>query len=77
MGPAVYKLIHEFPKLELNTYVQPLTRNTIKVKLTVKSNFTWSEKVHGRVESFWIFVTDVDNEMLLYHEIFSLHINNY
>jgi pre-mRNA-splicing helicase BRR2 len=77
MGPAVHKLIHQFPRLELTAYVQPLTRSSIKVELTVRPKFEWEESVHGRVEPFWILVSDVDNEILLYHEFFVLHKDSY
>ena len=77
LGPIVYKHIHEFPRLELQPYVQPITRSTIKVELTVKANFDWNDRVHGKVESFWIFVSDVDNEILLYHEFFTLTKDKY
>lgn len=77
MGETVHKLIHQFPRLELNAYVQPITRSSITIELTIKSNFEWNEKVHGRIETFWIFVTDVDNEILLYYEFFSLTHDTY
>lgn len=77
MGLSVHRLIHEFPRLELNAYVQPITRSSIRVELSVKTNFNWNDKTHGKVESFWIFVTDVDNEILLYHEFFTIHQSSY
>jgi hypothetical protein len=30
------------------------------------------EKVHGTTEPFWIFVEDVDSEVILHHEMFLL-----
>lgn len=77
MGETVHKLIHQFPRLELNAYVQPITRSSITIELTIKTNFDWNEKVHGRIEPFWIFVTDVDNEILLYSEFFSITYDSY
>ena len=77
LGPEVHGFIHQFPRLELTAYVQPITRSSIRVELTAKSNFNWDHKIHGKVESFWIFVTDVDNEILLYHEFFTLNHSSY
>lgn len=31
LGKTVHKYIHQFPKLELSTHIQPITRSTLKV----------------------------------------------
>lgn len=50
----------------------PLGRSTLQVELTVTPDFQWDEKVHGNSEAFWVFVEDVDSEVLLHHEYFLL-----
>uniref|UniRef100_A0A0G4G6Z2 Uncharacterized protein n=1 Tax=Chromera velia CCMP2878 TaxID=1169474 RepID=A0A0G4G6Z2_9ALVE len=72
MGKAVHRLIHCFPRLELGAYVQPLTRSTLHVELTITPDFHWDQKIHGASESFWIFVEDCDAEHILHHELFTL-----
>lgn len=72
MGKDVHRLIHQFPRLKLNAYVQPLTRSRIKVELSVQSEFQWMKNIHGGIEPFWIFVTDVDDEVLLHTQFFVL-----
>lgn len=47
-------------------------RSTLQVELTVTPDFQWDEKVHGNSEAFWIFVEDVDGEIILHHEYFLL-----
>ena len=47
-------------------------RSTLQVELTVTPDFQWDEKVHGNSEAFWVFVEDVDSEVLLHHEYFLL-----
>jgi pre-mRNA-splicing helicase BRR2 len=69
---TVFKFIHQFPRFELNAFVQPITRSCIQVELSVKPTFEWDNRVHGGAEPFWILVCDVDNEMLLYSEYFVL-----
>lgn len=32
MGKTLHRLIHQFPRLELNAHVQPITRALIKVR---------------------------------------------
>ncbi|GAB6023297.1 hypothetical protein CHUAL_008104 [Chamberlinius hualienensis] len=72
MGKTIHKYIHQFPKLELSTHIQPITRSTLKVELTITPDFQWDDKIHGYSEAFWILVEDVDSEALLHHEYFLL-----
>lgn len=72
MGKLIHKYVHQFPRLELTTHVQPITRQTLKVELTITPDFQWDEKVHGHAEAFWIQVLDVDSEIILHHEYFLL-----
>ncbi|CAH1258042.1 SNRNP200 [Branchiostoma lanceolatum] len=72
MGKTLHKFIHQFPKLELATHIQPITRSTLKVELTITPDFQWDDKVHGNSEAFWILVEDVDSEIILHHEYFLL-----
>ncbi|XP_033632749.1 U5 small nuclear ribonucleoprotein 200 kDa helicase-like [Asterias rubens] len=72
MGKTLHKYVHQFPKLELATHIQPITRSTLRVELTITPDFQWEEKVHGNSEAFWILVEDVDSEIILHHEYFLL-----
>ncbi|XP_070541263.1 U5 small nuclear ribonucleoprotein 200 kDa helicase-like [Ptychodera flava] len=72
MGKTIHKYVHQFPKLELATHIQPITRSTLRVELTITPDFQWDEKVHGNSEAFWILVEDVDSEIILHHEYFLL-----
>lgn len=72
LGKTIHKFIHQFPKLELSTHIQPITRSTLRVELTITPDFVWDEKIHGQSEAFWILVEDVDSEVILHHEYFLL-----
>lgn len=72
LGKTIYKYVHQFPKLELSTHIQPITRSTLRVELTITPDFQWDEKLHGNSEAFWILVEDVDSEVILHHEYFLL-----
>ncbi|KAH0568285.1 putative U5 small nuclear ribonucleoprotein 200 kDa helicase [Cotesia glomerata] len=72
LGKTVHKYIRQFPKLELATHIQPITRSTLRIELTITPDFQWDEKVHGASEAFWILVEDVDSEVILHHEYFLL-----
>ena len=49
-GKTIHKFIHQFPKLELSVHIQPITRSTLRVELTITSDFQWEEKIHGNSE---------------------------
>uniref|UniRef100_A0A8C7QQM5 U5 small nuclear ribonucleoprotein 200 kDa helicase n=1 Tax=Oncorhynchus mykiss TaxID=8022 RepID=A0A8C7QQM5_ONCMY len=72
MGKTIHKYVHQFPKLDLAVHLQPITRSTLKVELTITPDFQWDDKVHGSSEAFWILVEDVDSEVILHHEYFLL-----
>lgn len=72
VGRTLHKYLHQFPKLELSAHVQPITRQVLKVELTIIPDFQWDERVHGNSQAFWILVEDVDQEIILHHEFFLL-----
>ncbi|CDW82626.1 u5 small nuclear ribonucleoprotein 200 kda helicase [Stylonychia lemnae] len=72
MGKIIHKLVHQFPRLELEAYVQPITRTIIQVEIAIKADFQWEQKIHGRAEPFWILVQDSDSEQILHSEQFIL-----
>uniref|UniRef100_A0A914R3I4 SEC63 domain-containing protein n=1 Tax=Parascaris equorum TaxID=6256 RepID=A0A914R3I4_PAREQ len=47
IGKALYKFIRQLPKLELTTLIQPITRSTLRIELTITPDFQWDERVHG------------------------------
>uniref|UniRef100_A0A1I7XD94 SEC63 domain-containing protein n=1 Tax=Heterorhabditis bacteriophora TaxID=37862 RepID=A0A1I7XD94_HETBA len=44
MGKPLYKFIRQFPKLEMTTLIQPITRTTLRIELTITPDFQWDEK---------------------------------
>lgn len=45
LGKTVHKYVRQFPKLDLSTHIQPVTRSTLRVELTITPDFQWDEKV--------------------------------
>ena len=72
LGKIIHRYVHQFPKLELAVHIQPITRSTLRVALTITPDFQWDDKIHGVSEAFWILVEDVDSEVILHHEYFLL-----
>ena len=47
LGRAIHKYIHQFPKLDLISHIQPITRSTLSIDLTLTPDFQWDDKIHG------------------------------
>ncbi|KAH0834659.1 putative RNA helicase [Lanmaoa asiatica] len=71
-GRLVHRLVHNFPKLQLQAQVQPITRSLLRIDLSIAPDFRWEEKIHGGAETFFILVEDVDGEIILFHDTFVL-----
>ncbi|EGO30085.1 putative RNA helicase [Serpula lacrymans var. lacrymans S7.9] len=71
-GRLVHRLVHSFPKLQLQAQVQPITRSLLRIDLSIVPDFRWDEKIHGTAETFIIIVEDVDGEIVLFHDSFVL-----
>lgn len=71
-GKELFRYVHMFPTLRLTAHVQPMTRSTLHVELTLTPDFNWSDKFHGASLGFWIIVEDCDSERVLYHQYFLL-----
>lgn len=73
MGRIVKQCVRQFPSLSIVATIQPVTRNVLRVRLTITSEFEWSEKVHGATsEPWWIWVEDPDNDHIYHSEYFLL-----
>jgi pre-mRNA-splicing helicase BRR2 len=72
MGRVLHKLVHQFPRLELSAQIQPITRSLLRVELTVVPAFQYDVEVHGYAQMFHLFVEDVNGEIILHHETFSV-----
>jgi len=72
MGKSLHKLVHQFPKLDVSAHVQPITRSMLRVELTLTADFQFDIKVHGYVQLFHIIVEDVNGEIIMHHELFTL-----
>ena len=74
-GHLVKQFVRKLPKLELEAYVQPLTRSVVRVELELKVSrdaFEWDTHFHGKAEPFWVLVYDCDQEQILHYEQFIL-----
>lgn len=72
VGTLVHRLVHCFPKLNLEAHVLPLTRSLLKIDLTITPDFQWDDAFHGGSQLFHVTVEDVDGEIILVRDQFLL-----
>ncbi|XP_015759124.1 PREDICTED: activating signal cointegrator 1 complex subunit 3-like [Acropora digitifera] len=74
MGATVKRCVEQFPAISLASSIQPITRTVLRVRLTIKPDFQWEDRVHGSTsEPWWIWVEDPDNNHIYHSEYFLLH----
>ncbi|CAI2176157.1 20276_t:CDS:10 [Funneliformis geosporum] len=73
MGAYISKCLDMFPMLKLEAQVAPITRNILRVTLSITPDFVWNDRIHGIVEPWWIFVEDSENVELYHSEYFILN----
>lgn len=73
VADLIKKCALEYPQVEVESSIQPITRTVLRVKLSIKGEFYWNDRVHGKVsESFWLWVEDPDNNTMYYSEHFTI-----
>jgi len=69
-GSALKTAAQQFPKVEITYSLRPLGHDILKIPVQVTRLFTWSSKVHGATEPFWLWIEDVDGSEIA--QIFNL-----
>lgn len=67
-GPKIHDLLRRLPYLEVDAFVQPITRGVLRINLSVSCAFQWTDRYHGASEPFWIWVEDGENEFIYHSE---------
>lgn len=72
-GPLVKRNACEYPRLCVDATVQPITRTVLRVRLTIRADFRWNDRVHGTAPlSFWMWIEDPENNTTYHYESFSV-----
>ncbi|KAK7061615.1 putative helicase mug81 [Favolaschia claudopus] len=71
-GQAILTAAKQFPSVRIAYKLRPLAPDVLKIAAQITPTFTWSSKVHGSAEPFWLWVEDHDglNILHLSHLIF-------
>ncbi|KAG9317584.1 Sec63-domain-containing protein [Chiua virens] len=64
-GRALLAAAKQFPSLGLDYSLRPLGPDILKIIVTVTRAFDWNAKLHGSMESFWLWVEDHQGTTIL------------
>ncbi|ODQ58963.1 hypothetical protein WICANDRAFT_55261 [Wickerhamomyces anomalus NRRL Y-366-8] len=73
MGSTLYKLVGRLPHILIDGEIFPITRNVMRVHVTLEPDFAWDEKYHGNAQIFWVLVEESDKSQILHFEKFILN----
>ncbi|XP_055848927.1 activating signal cointegrator 1 complex subunit 3 [Episyrphus balteatus] len=65
----VLQCANEFPILEMDVSLQPITRTVLRIKIDIWASFTWNDRVHGKTsENFWLWIEDPETNYIYHSE---------
>lgn len=65
------KFVRFLPALEMTIQIFPITGSIAKFHIELTPMFTWSDRWHGKAQSYWVWVDD--GERIIHHEHYILH----
>ncbi|XP_023246702.1 activating signal cointegrator 1 complex subunit 3 [Copidosoma floridanum] len=65
----VKKCCDEFPTLEFDATLQPITRTVLRIRVKIIADFKWNDRIHGKnSEAFWLWIEDPDSNFIYHYE---------
>lgn len=72
-GELVKRCASEFPILEIEANLQPITRTVLRIRIFLTADFKWNDRVHGKTsQPFWIWIEDPESNFIYHSEYFQL-----
>lgn len=65
LGGLAVRAARSLPTLEIQASLQPLSHDLLRIRLEIRKAFEWSERQHGSLEAFWVWVEDEENLSIL------------
>ncbi|BGP22414.1 DNA/RNA helicase, DEAD/DEAH boxtype [Rhodotorula toruloides] len=65
LGGFATRAARQLPALFISSTLQPLAHDLLRVRIELQKSFEWSEKHHGAIEAFWVWLEDEENLCIL------------
>lgn len=64
----INEALHQFPKLSLSYFLQPISPSMLKVQVEIVSDFDWNVNLHGNQQRFLVIVEDCTGDSIIHVE---------
>ena len=71
-GKNIARILKNFPAVSVEAEIAPLNRDILRVKLWITPEFEWNDRVHGKSESYYIWVENSETSQIYHHEFLIL-----
>lgn len=65
LGEVALNAARQFPRLSIKPLLQPLAHDLLRVRCEIRPDFQWNDKIHGKTEYFWIWLSDSEDLEIL------------
>ncbi|ODV87149.1 hypothetical protein CANARDRAFT_174242 [[Candida] arabinofermentans NRRL YB-2248] len=65
-GRLGFELLGKFPRISVETSIQPITSTLVKIEVEVLPQWVWDTSIHGYSQSFKMIIEDCDSEKILH-----------
>jgi activating signal cointegrator complex subunit 3 len=76
-GSKIQTFVSFLPRLAVTCDVYPVTSAVLRFKIEIRGAFKWSQRWHGGVQSYWLFVEDPNANRFYHSEHITLSFRNY
>lgn len=73
MGTKLYSILRNFPRIDINAEIFPITVNIMRIHVDLYPKFHWDVRIHGDAQFFWVLVEESNNSQILHVEKFILN----
>lgn len=68
LGSKVQQFVSFLPNLDISCDVQPISKSILRFQVTLTPSFAWSQRWHGSIQGFWLWVEDSGNNRIYHQE---------
>jgi Superfamily II helicase len=64
LGSKIQQFVRFLPNIDVSCDVQPISKSILRFQVIVTPTFSWSQRWHGNVQGFWLWVEDSSNNRM-------------
>ncbi|KAK4052108.1 putative steryl acetyl hydrolase mug81 [Microbotryomycetes sp. JL201] len=65
LGERAVNAAKQMPYVDMTHTLQPVAHDLLRVRLSLHPHFQWSDKRHGPIEAFWLWIEDEQGQEIL------------